>query len=150
MSFATLERTESLQAHPNITTAARILGISPSTVSRRKDLEREGRGEREKVLSPTDVLRLAVRYRKRSLNEVALALIEHARTHAPAEVASVEAEIERFVEAMEAPDRGNEAFLAMAKELLPAKLYAEVERTVNTDRGQRPRSVVGYRPKAAT
>src|SRR5438874_12582321 len=73
------DRSPSLQAYPNLTAAAEILGVSASTLSRRGDLATEHRGERDIVIAPADVLRLAVIYRKRSLNDVAQALLDHAR-----------------------------------------------------------------------
>jgi hypothetical protein len=147
MGLPRLERTKSLRAHPNIKTAARIIGVSPSTISRRADLTTEGRGERDKVLSPTTVMELAVRYRKRSLNEVAIELITYAREQAPEESERIEEEIDTFVaELGSPPHRDNEAFLAMAKEYLPRELFAEVESTLKAGSGKRPRPIRGYVP----
>jgi hypothetical protein len=147
MGLPRLERTKSLRAHPNIKTAARIIGVSPSTISRRNDLSIEERGEREKVLSPTTVMTLAVRYRKRSLNEVATELITYARERAPEESERVEEEVDTFVaELGSPPHRDNEAFLAMAKEYLPRELFTEVAGTLKAGGGRRPRSVRGSVP----
>ncbi len=148
MSVVTLERTDSLQAHPNITTAARIVGVSPATISRRDDLISERRGERDVVLAPAEVLRLALVYRKRSLNEVAEALIALAGEHGPNAARRVEDEIEQFVETHQEPSIDNDEFLATAKRLLPASLYASVEHTLNIGQGERPRAIVGYKPKS--
>jgi hypothetical protein len=150
MTRATLERTDSLRFHPNLTATAEMLGVSASTISRRSDLQVELRGERDRVLAPAEVLRLAGVYRRRSLNEVALDLLEHARTLDPSQLSDVEAEIEQFF-----ADRSGEAardhadFLEAAERLLPADLYAEVERTMAAGSGRRPADIVGEAPADA-
>lgn len=146
MSVAVLEHTESLEAHPNITTAAAMLGVSPATVSRRDDLVRERRGERELALPPAEVMRLAAIYRRRSLNEVAEALVVYARENAPEQVEPVEEEIENFIAARRAPPADRQEFLASAKELLPRDVYELVEKTVTDGKGRRPRVITGFTP----
>lgn len=146
MSVAVLEHTESLQAHPNITTAAAMLGISPATLSRRKDLARERRGERELALAPAEVMRLAAIYRKRSLNEVAEALVVYAAQNAPEQVEQVEEEIENFIAARREPTADRQEFLASAKQLLPGEVYELVEKTLTDGEGRRPRVVTGFTP----
>ncbi len=141
------ERAESLQAYPNITMAATMLGVSPATVSRRKDLVRERRGERELALAPVEVMRLAAIYRKRSLNEVAQALVDYAEQHALEQVEKVEEEIENFIAARREPPADRQEFLASAKQLLPRDVYDLVEKTLVAGKGRRPRVVAGYTPR---
>lgn len=142
-----MEHTESLQAHPNITTAAAMLGVSAATVSRRDDLASERRGERELALAPAEVMRLAAIYRKRSLNEVAQALVVYATENAPEQVEQVEDEIENFIAARREPTVDRQEFLASAKELLPPEVYELVHKTVTAGKGRRPRVITGYTPK---
>lgn len=66
----------SLRPYPTMSQAARLLGVAASTLSRRADLAVEARGDRDLVLLPAEVLRLARVYRKRSINEVAADLID--------------------------------------------------------------------------
>jgi hypothetical protein len=151
MPSKSLERTGSLQSHPNITTAANMLGVSPATVSRREDLVRERRGERDVVLTPAEVMRLANVYRKRSLNEVGAALIAYANENAPDETASVEEQVEAFFEGLQSESRPEDDFLGMARELLPEELYREVARTVEETRdAPRPAGIVGNTPSSSS
>ncbi len=147
MSSTLLEHADSLQGHPNITTAARFLGVAPATISRRNDLARDRRGERDVVLAPREVMRLADVYRKRPLNEVAAMLIVYAEEHAPAEVSHVEEEIENFIDKRQSAPGDDTEFLATAKTLLSAELYSEVERVVVGHRKTPPRAIVGSTPK---
>ena len=147
MNRSLLERVDSLQAYPNITAAARILGVDASTLSRRKDLEVQQRGERDRVLSASEVMRLAVVYRKRSINEVAQELVEHARRNAPDDVERVEEEIEAFVDGLSTQSKPYDSFLAEARKRLPGKLYGEVEKAVTAGRGTRPAAIIGKVPR---
>lgn len=142
----TADRAASLRAYPNISTAARMLGVATSTLSRREDLASEARGERDQVLAPREVMRLAAVYRKHSLNDVAQDLIELARESSAEDVGRVEGEVEAFFERGAVPAERREEFLATARLLLPAKLYSEVESSL-TEADERPPSVVaGHHP----
>lgn len=130
-----------LGSYPTLTRAAQMLGVSGSTLSRRKDLQAERMGERDRRVPAAEVMRLAVIYRKRSLNEVASDLIDFAQQHAPAQAGVVEDELERFFAELGAPVISDEKFLTEAKRALPADLYAEVERIYQTG-GQRSPALV--------
>src|SRR4051794_6575122 len=97
------ERIDVLTGYPTLSAAATMLGVSASTLSRREDLKAEPRGERDKVLRAAEVMRLAVVYRRRSLNEVAADLLAYARKHAPSSVELIDEEIESFVEQLAQP-----------------------------------------------
>lgn len=84
------DRTDVLSGYPTLNAAARMLGISPSTLCRRKDLAAEARGERDRILRAREVMRLATVYRRRSLNEVGAELLVYARKHAPGTVGIIE------------------------------------------------------------
>jgi hypothetical protein len=146
MYGATAERTRSLRAYPTLSAAAKMLGLAASTLSRRKDVPIEHRGPRDRVLPPAQVLQLGTEYRKRSLNEVALALIAYAREHAIDEADRVEEEVERFFEDRSSDGASQESFLEQARRYLPDQLYAEVERTLDKGGGRRPGAIVGNRP----
>jgi hypothetical protein len=141
-----LDDVTSLQAHPNIRTAAQLLDVSPSTLSRRKDLAAHPRGDRDRVLSPKEVLRLAAIYRKRSLNDVAQDLIDHARQASATEAARVEEEVEEFFEQRAVSDERRDEFLALARQLLPASLYEEIEATLAERGAALPDALVGDLP----
>ncbi len=143
----TADRAASLRAHPNVSTAARMLGVSPSTLSRREDLATESRGDRDLVIEPAEVLRLASIYRKRSLNDVAQDLVDLARKASPGETGRVEDQIESFFEGQIPSREEREQFLATARQLLPAGLLAEVERCLADPGEELPASLTGYPPR---
>lgn len=137
----------SLGAYPNITQAARMLNVAASTLSRREDLASESRGERDVVLGPREVLRLGAVYRKRSLNDVAQGLLDHAERAAPGERAAVESEIERyFAEHTVASER--EELLRLARRLLEPEAVAELEARVAAVPDPLPDMIEGYVPVA--
>ncbi len=118
----------SLLAYPTMTEAARLLGVSASTLSRRDDLVVERMGERDKRVPAGEVMRLASVYRKRSLGEVATDLIGRARESSPQYAEHVQEEVERFFEQREPPVLSDGAFLTEAERALPAELYEQVRR----------------------
>jgi hypothetical protein len=125
--FVTPRLDISLLAYPTLTEAARLLGVSASTLSRRDDLVVERMGERDKRVPTGEVMRLAIVYRKRSLGEVAAGLIGRARERSPQDVEYVQAEIERCFEQGGSPPALSEgAFLTEAERALPAELYEQV------------------------
>lgn len=142
------KRATSLRAHPNTRAAAKMLGIAPSTLSRRGDLSTERRGERDRVLAPGEVLRLATVYRKRSLNDVARDLIELAREESsPEDAGAVENEVESFFEGRVLSGEDRDEFLATARRLLPPRLLAEVEANLRQPEDELPDSLTGYPPR---
>ena len=138
--------TESLQAHPNIRAAAEMLGLSASTLSRRQDVTRERRGERDVVLAPAEVLRLAAIYRNRSLNDVAHDLLVHARAAGPDEQRRVEQEIEAFFETTASSADQSEQLLVLARRLLPAALSEQIEAVLEEGGDELPEDIQGYTP----
>jgi hypothetical protein len=128
----------SLLVYPTLSEAARLLGVSASTLSRRDDLVCERMGERDKRIPAGEVMRLAVVYRKRSLGEVAADLIGRARERSPRDAEHVQEEIERFFEQSESPALSEGAFLAEAKRALPAELYEQVRRVYGASEGSSP------------
>lgn len=130
-----------LVTYPTLTEAAGMLGVSGSTLSRRVDLRAERMGERDRRIPAAEVMRLAVVYRKRALNEVAADLIDYAHEHAPAHTGEVDEQVQRFFGVRGAPAVSGDAFLAEAKRTLPAELYAEVVRVYRSG-GKRPPALV--------
>jgi hypothetical protein len=124
----------SLLAYPTLTEAARLLGVSASTLSRRNDLVVERMGERDKRVPAGEVMRLAVVYRKRSLGEVAADLIGHARESSQ-HAEHVQEEIARFFEQKEPRVLSDGAFLAEAERALPVDLYEQVRRVYQASGG---------------
>lgn len=82
-----------LLAYPTLSQAATMLGVSPSTLSRRK-LPFEAAGGRDKRLRPAVVLQEAAFHRRRRLAGVAAELIAYAQAHAPDAAQAVQAEVE--------------------------------------------------------
>jgi hypothetical protein len=140
----TTEQTGSLRGYPNISAAAAMLEVSVATLSRREDLARLPRGDRDIALAPREVLRLAGIYRKRSLNEVAQDLLDHAEQTAPQERASVEAEVERFFEDRVPTREEKERFRELARQLLPADLAGRVEGVLAEQGEALPEFVPGW------
>lgn len=139
------DRGESLQAYPNISAAAQMLGVSASTLSRRADCNAERRGERDRVLPPAEVLRLASVFRRRSVNDVAQALLDHARATASDEVARVEEEIEGFFEAHTVAEQ-REELRRLARQLLPPSLREQIDSVLDQEAGALPDVIQGYAP----
>jgi hypothetical protein len=146
MSYRDIDRFASLEAYPSIRLAADIIGVSPSTLSRRNDLDAERRGERDLVLRPSKVLRLASIYRKRTLNDVAQDLIETARKISSSDAAQVEQEVEAFFEGLEISEENRLEFLLIARRLLPPALYKKVEEATNGNGAQLPDALIGNPP----
>jgi hypothetical protein len=140
------DSTESLQAHPNIRTAAAMLGVSASTLSRRQDLASERRGERDVVLAPAEVLRLGAIYRKRSLNDLAQDLLDHAGAVGPGEQRRVEEEMEAFFEGNTASAEQREQLVTLARRFLPADLCERIETILEERGGELPDAIQGYPP----
>lgn len=139
--------THSLQAYPNIRAAASILGVAPSTLSRRADLHAEARGERDRVLPASEILRLAAVFRKRSLNDVAYDVLEHARAAAPDEVQRVENEVEAFFEGNAVHySEQREELVTLAHRLLPADLCTEIEAALERTGSNLPECIQGWPP----
>lgn len=136
----------SLRAYPNIATAAKILDVSASTLSRREDLRTESRGERDRVLAAGEVLRLAKVYRLRSINDVAQDLIDLAAEASPEEAAEVDREIEAWFEAGAIIDADRARFVELACALLPPALYAKVKEALEEETEPLPDGIVGERP----
>ncbi len=141
------ERAASLRAYPNISATAKMLGVAPSTLSRRDDLPTESRGDRDLVLAPGEVLRLATVYRKRSLNDVAQDLIDLARESSPEDAGRVEDAVESFFEGQVASTKEREEFLATARRLLPAGVLAEVEASLVVPSKELPDFLTGHPPR---
>ncbi len=145
MTTQSIDRAESLRAYPTLSAAARMIGVSPSTLSRRDDCEPLQRGSRDHVLPPAEVMRLAAIYRKRSLNEVAADLIDLGAAQGPEDADHIEDAVEAFFAGRSRGDSVEE-FLAQAKRHLPSKLYQEVRKTVREGSG-RPADIVGHVPE---
>jgi hypothetical protein len=137
----------SLNAYPNITEAAKMLGVSASTLSRRDDLAGEARGERDVVLAPAEVLRLGAIYRKRSLNDVAQALLDLAERADPQERRIVEAELEAYFAGDTLVDERQE-LLRRARRLLDQEGMAELEAILARAADPLPDMIEGYVPIA--
>ncbi len=123
-------RREIAQAWPTLRTAAMLIGVSPSTLSRRKNLPIENAGH-EKRLRPELVLDLARHYRKSVLNEVGAGLIDFAAANAPEHAAAVEASVEEFFAAI--PQESTiapEALADLVSRYLPSGLAREVRRVI--------------------
>ncbi len=136
---------ESLQARPNIRAAAQMLGVSASTLSRRADRTAERRGERDRVLSPAEVLRLASVFRRRSVNDVAQALLDHVSATAPDEVTRVEEEIEDFFEAHTVAEQRDE-LRRLARRMLPPSMCEQIDSVLDQEAGELPDIIQGYPP----
>jgi len=136
----------SLLAYPTLTEAARLLGVSASTLSRRDDLQCERMGERDKRVSAGEVMRLAAVYRKRSLGEVAADLIARTRERAPEHAEHVREEVELFFEQSEPAGLSAGKFLAEAERALPADLYEQVRRVYRASGAARPPALVSAGP----
>jgi hypothetical protein len=117
-----------LQAYPTLRQAAKMIGVTPSSLSRRSlAFEQAGR---EKRLAPSIVLELAAYYRKRDEYEVGGALVDYALEHAEEYAPQVEAEVDAYLRATTDRDAPLEAdhFLAELRRSLSEDTYERVAR----------------------
>jgi hypothetical protein len=138
------EQTGGLRGYPNISAAAAMLDVSAATLSRRTDLARLPRGDRDIALSPREVLRLATIYRKRSLNEVAQSLLDHAEQSGGDERAGVELDVERFFEDRVPTQEDKQRVSQIARQLLPADLAERIEQVLGEQGEALPEFVPGW------
>jgi hypothetical protein len=133
-----------VEGYPSLRTAARLIGVSTSTLSRRPDVDRVRVG-REDRLPPSEVIRLAALYGRRRVSRVAGELVERVvGTDAQDDIArEVDEALALHAPAPAAPMP--HAFLAEARRLLPAPLVAQIEAALGAPGGS-GRSTVGWSP----
>lgn len=138
-----------VEAYPALRLAAKLIGVSASTLSRRPDLERIPAG-RETRIPAAEVVRLAYEYRQRRVSRVAGELVERAAQSGPEVQNLVALEVDEAIQReeprdLDIPDAG--AFLAQAHQLLPVALARQVEKTLaaHADLGS---SAVGWSPSS--
>lgn len=137
-----IDREALAAAWPNLTEAARMIGISPATLSRDPDVNPVEAGRREKRFSPIEVLGRAALYKRRSLNEVAQELLDHAREQRPQLASAVESDIEEFFEQRPAQPTNKPAFFADLARVLPPALFEEVRTMYEAAEGHQPGEVI--------
>lgn len=117
--------------YPSLRTAARLVGVSASTLSRRSEVAWVQAGQ-EKRIPAGEVVRLAALYRRRRLSRVAGELVERAAPQGPEVQEAVGEEVDVALERYSAPriPQDAEAFLAEAHRRLPKVLAAQVEETL--------------------
>jgi hypothetical protein len=136
--------TRSLNAYPNIRTAAKLLDVAASTLSRRADVQSQARGERDRVLLAGEVLRLASIFRRRSINDVAQDLLDYADRHAPQETERVAEEIEQYFEDAALGDGSGEQLLTLAHRMLSPALCKKIEAELQASGPALPDVIQGY------
>ena len=147
---ATREERESelpVEAYPSLRTAAKLIGVSPSTLSRRGDVVRVSAANQERIPAG-EVVRLAAIYRRARVSRVAAALVERAASAGAEAQELVGAEVDRALEQVPvfsaSPDVG--AFIIEARRRLPKGLAAQVEATLKRD-SEPGHSTVGWAPE---
>lgn len=134
-----------IRAWPTLSTAARMLGVAPSTLSQRDDLAALQADVLEKRISPGTVIRLARLYRRRVVDEVGFDLVAYAAEHAPDLIPAVRDEIDRALATAAPPsDVSAQAFLDAAEAYLPPELYELVLKAAMD--GGLSRGVAGAEP----
>lgn len=110
--------------YPSLRRAAAILGVDPSTLSRRQPpFEPVGS---EKRIPAWAVMDQAAHFNKRYLNEVAFDLVAVAEEQSPDAVEAIEEEITDWLKSREEPG-ASPAWLEEAQRYLPAALYMQVQ-----------------------
>lgn len=134
-----------LTGWPSQRRAAAVLGVNPSSLSRR-DLRQVRRG-RELCVAPVVVMRLATYYRNRPLGEVAADLVACALEQTtPNVVEAIELELDRCldVSAEAVPDDGL-SWLDEARRQLSPEAYEQVEAVARGEARPHP-GLQGQRP----
>ena len=129
-------------AWPNLTQAAKMIGVSPATLSRDPDVNPVEAGRREKKFPPIEVLERAALYKRRSLNEVAQELLDHAQEQRPELASAVENDIEEFFERRPVQPANKPAFFADLARVLPPALFEEVRTMYDAAEGHQPGEVI--------
>lgn len=151
----TAERTSVLQgavdpgvlaAYPTLRAAARMLGVDPSALSKKKDLPTLARGD-ERRFPPALVLDLARHYNRRALAAVASDLLDYAYDNAEDYARSVDSEIEAAMGPSPATVVSGDAFLAEARRALPSDLFERVQRAYRDSGGTS--AITDRRPRRA-
>jgi hypothetical protein len=137
---------EELAAYPTLRGAARMIGVTPSALSKRTNLVTQQRG-RERRVPPAEVLEWARFYRKRSLYEVASDLVDLALREAPGYVEAVESEIDRFFEHAGTGLVDPALFLQEAQRTLPPEVYEAVRDAYAANDGRRLGGAVSATPE---
>jgi hypothetical protein len=86
-----------VEAYPSLRAAAKLIGVSPSTLSRRADVVRVSAANQERI-SAGEVVRLAAIYRRARVSRVAAALVERAASAGAEAQELVGAEVDRAME----------------------------------------------------
>jgi hypothetical protein len=136
-----------VEAYPSLRAAAKLIGVSPSTLSRRGDVVRVSAANQERIPAG-EVVRLAAVYRRARVSRVAAALVERAASAGAEAQELVGAEVDRALEQVPvfsaSPDVG--AFIMEARRRLPKGLAAQVEATLKRD-VEMGHSTVGWAPE---
>lgn len=144
---APLRTERPVEAYPPLRLAAKLIGVSASTLSRRADIERIDAG-REVRIPAAEVVRLASEYRKRGVSRVAGELVERAAPMGADVQQLVGLEVDEALRHeeprhLEIPDAAS--FVAHAHRLLPAALARQVEATLGAEK-ELGSSAVGWSP----
>lgn len=135
-------------AYPSLRRAAAILGVDPSTLSRRQPpFEPVGS---EKRIPAWAVIDQAAYFNKRDLNEVAFDLVSLAEEQSPEAVTAIEQEITEHFQDMERKAGGGRPegdWLEEARRHLPAALYRQVEQAYEHTRSGHGRRLSGLPPR---
>jgi hypothetical protein len=116
------------RAYPNLTEAARLVGVSVATLSRQK-LHGVRAGGRDIRLSPTEVMAQADFFKRRPLSQVAGELVQRAHDVAPEVAIHVLDEVDRVLSTRPSlRPRAAVDFLAEARRVLPRRLFAQIAR----------------------
>ena len=131
MSEAFSRVTMSVRGLPTLSAAAKMIGVTPGTLSRR-NLPFEAAGPKEHRLRPRTVLDEAGLYGRRPLRDVAEDLVAYCQVHAPESVSAVEAEGREVMERYEHPELlGHERLLATARQQLSPDLFLQLTALVH-------------------
>lgn len=146
---AASQRERPIEAYPSLRAAAKLIGVSAATLSRRTDVERVRAG-REQRIPAAEVVRLAGFYRRRAPSRVAAQLVQLAVTADPGLEDIIGAEVDAALELIPVVQTGVAVdiptFLQTAGRLLPAPLAQQVEASVRDQR--RGNSATGWSPAA--
>jgi len=136
-----------VEAYPSLRVAAKLIGVSPSTLSRRGDVVRVSAANQERIPAG-EVVRLAAIYRRARVSRVAATLVERAASAGAEAQELVGAEVDRAMEQVPvlsaSPDVA--AFITEARRRLPKGLAAQVEATLRRD-VEAGHSTVGWTPE---
>lgn len=138
-------------AYPPLSRAAEMVGVAPSTLSRRPDVQTIPVGDRDRRVPPSEVMRLSDLYKKVSINGVAADLIEYAHQHAPDHESAIQDQVDEYLSERprSAQSMSVADFVTLARAELPKELAQAIAAALSSAKSAPKRQTAARRRATA-